>query len=104
MYPPRTSHFLLAALALLPSSLAASFECKELIVKEQKFNFEKLGGPRVVHWKHIDEMESNEYRYNFTLDICNKLHRDKGVKKEEWCHDGVRGMEHFTYCADIMAC
>lgn len=88
MYPPRTPHLLLALAAILPSSLA--FACNEIVAKKQNFNFEKLGSPRVVHW--TDSLgEDMEARWNFTIDICNKLQRDKGVDKQHWCHDGARG-------------
>lgn len=46
------------------------------------FNFEKLGGPHVVHWKEDDLEHDMEYKYNFTLDLC------KALKSE--CHNGAR--------------
>jgi hypothetical protein len=46
------------------------------------FNFEKLGGPHVVHWKEDDLEHDFEYKYNFTLDLC------KALKSE--CHNGAR--------------
>ncbi|KAJ4288477.1 type II membrane protein [Kalmusia sp. IMI 367209] len=89
MASSRTSHFLLAFLALVPSSFA-SFECKDILAKNQHFDFKKLGGPHVVHHTHQDLEALAEYRYNFTVDICSVLKRDKGVKTENWCHDGSR--------------
>ncbi|KAF9734464.1 hypothetical protein PMIN02_004697 [Paraphaeosphaeria minitans] len=89
MYPPRTAHLLLALSAILPSSLVA-LACNDILAKGQHFNLEKLGGPRVVHWTDSLGTEDMEARWNFTLDVCNKLQRDKGVDKENWCHDGAR--------------
>jgi hypothetical protein len=85
---------LLALSVVLPSALA-SFACNDILAKGQHFNFEKLGGPRVVHWTDSDAREDMEYSWNFTLDMCNILKRDKGVDIQHWCHDGARGTCHF---------
>lgn len=92
MYPPRTSHVLLALITALSPSVVG-FECNNIVAKGQEFNFEKLGGPHVVHWTQAIPTADLELRHNFTLDICNKLQRDKGVEKQNWCHDGVRGRQ-----------
>ncbi|KAJ4360091.1 type II membrane protein [Didymosphaeria variabile] len=44
-----------------------------------------------------------EARWNFTLDICNRLQRDKGVEKQNWCHDGARvcGVRSFHDVYDV---
>lgn len=73
---------LLAATSLLPLQAWASFECKDMGTQGVHFNFEKLGGPHVVHWKEDDVEHDMEYKYNFTLDLCQAL-------KSE-CHNGAR--------------
>lgn len=73
---------LLAATSLLPLQAWASFDCKDVGTQGVHFNFEKLGGPHVVHWKEDDLEHDFEYKYNFTLDLCNAL--------ESKCHNGAR--------------
>ncbi|KAJ4376695.1 type II membrane protein [Didymella sp. IMI 355093] len=73
---------LLAATSILPLQAWASFECKDMGTQGTHFNFEKLGGPHVVHWKEEDVEHDMEYKYNFTLDLC------KALKSE--CHNGAR--------------
>ena len=73
---------LLAATSLLPLQAWASFECKDMGTQGAHFNFEKLGGPHVVHWQEDDLEHDFEYKYNFTLDLCKPL--------KSKCHNGAR--------------
>lgn len=85
MAPLRThTSFLsfLAATSLLPYQAWASFDCKDMGTQGAHFNFGKLGGPHVVHWKEEDLEHDMEYKYDFTLDLCKPL--------ESKCHNGAR--------------
>ena len=76
----------LLLLGYMPTSSA--FSCKEVTAKNVNFDFKALGGPHVVHWeKEPDYENQNQYKYNFTLDICNKL--PSGDPKTQ-CHAGTR--------------
>ncbi|KAH7071595.1 autophagy-related protein 27 [Paraphoma chrysanthemicola] len=92
MAPSRsqTSLFsLLAVTALLPSPVWA-FDCKDVMADRQHFDLSKLAGPHVVHWKEEDPAHDMRYKYNFTLDICDKLKWHKGGSLATECHHGAR--------------
>ncbi|ORY13418.1 autophagy-related protein 27 [Clohesyomyces aquaticus] len=81
----------LSTLFLSFSSLSAGFACDDVVAGGQHFHLEKLGGPFKVHWlQEPDLVHQDQFNYTFTLDLCNKLQRDKGVPKDEWCHPGAR--------------
>jgi hypothetical protein len=56
------------------------------------FNLGELGGPHVVHWKNEDLELEMLHKYNFTVDICNKLKWHKGGSLATECHQGARSM------------
>lgn len=92
MAPERSRSSLLSLLAvasLLPLSSSA-FDCKDVAAKGVHFNFEKLGGPSVVHWEETDLDHEVLYKYNFTLDLCNSLKWHKGGSAATECHHGTR--------------
>jgi|TARA_R110002003_G_scaffold1035_2_gene22075 hypothetical protein len=60
----------------------------------QHFDLSKLGGPHVVHWKEEDLAHDMLYKYNFTLNICDKLKWHKGGSLATECHHGARGKIH----------
>jgi hypothetical protein len=67
---------------------SSAFDCKEIHAKGVDFNFKALGGPHIVHWEDdADYVNQYQYKYNFTLDICNKL--PSGDPKTQ-CHAGTR--------------
>lgn len=97
MSPSRSRASLLPFLAvasLLPST-AWAFDCKDVAASGVHFNLGKLGGPHVVHWKDEDLAHEMLYKYNFTVDICDKLKWHKGGSLATECHHGSRGM---CYC------
>ncbi|KAF2276841.1 uncharacterized protein EI97DRAFT_466954 [Westerdykella ornata] len=72
----------------LPSPSSA-FDCKDIVAGKVNFNFKDLGGPRIVHWdEDPDWAHETQYKYNFTIDICNKLPL-KGDKQRD-CPSGTR--------------
>jgi hypothetical protein len=88
----RTALFsLLAAASLLPSAVWA-FDCKDVAASGVHFNLGELGGPHVVHWKNEDLELEMLHKYNFTVDICNKLKWHKGGSLATECHQGARSM------------
>jgi len=80
---------LLAAASLLPS-VSWAFDCKEIAASGVHFDLSKLGGPHVVHWQDNDDMHEMLYKYNFTVDICQKLQWHKGGSQATECHHGAR--------------
>lgn len=55
------------------------------------YNFGKLAGPHVVHWQEEIADIDMQFKYNFTLDICDKLKWHKGGSQATECHHGARG-------------
>jgi len=93
MAPSRSRTPLLSLLALsslLPQAAWASFDCKDILADGAHFNFKELGGPHVVHWQESDLAKELEWKYNFTLDICNSLKWHKGGNLASECHHGAR--------------
>jgi hypothetical protein len=85
----RTLFSTLAVASLLPSALA--FDCKDVAADKVHFNLGKLAGPNVVHWQtEYPELEM-QYKFNFTIDICDKLKWHKGGSAATECHHGARG-------------
>ncbi|KAG9191566.1 hypothetical protein G6011_10300 [Alternaria panax] len=92
MAPPPSRAPLLAMLALvcmLPHS-ADAFDCKDILADGVHFNFKELGGPHVVHYQESDVTKELEWKYNFTIDICNSLKWHKGGSLATECHHGAR--------------
>jgi hypothetical protein len=92
MAPPRSRAPLLSILALaslLPYS-ASAFDCKDILADGAHFNFKELGGPHVVHYQESDLTKELEWKYNFTIDICNSLKWHKGGSLATECHHGAR--------------
>lgn len=91
-----TSPFSLPTLSLFLLGLPAlswAFDCKEILASKTNFNFEKLGGPHVLHWEEEPDIDHLlQYKYNFTLDICQKLAWHKGGSLATECHHGTRSM------------
>jgi hypothetical protein len=52
----------------------------------------ELAGPHVVHWQNQDDELEMLHKYNFTVDICDKLKWHKGGSLATECHHGARGM------------
>jgi hypothetical protein len=80
---------ILALTSLLPYS-AYAFDCKDILADGAHFNFKELGGPHVVHYQESDIAKELEWRYNFTIDICNSLKWHKGGSAATECHHGAR--------------
>lgn len=80
---------MLAVASILPHS-ALAFDCTEVQASGVRFNFEKLGGPHVVHWQEEDTFHEVSYKYNFTVDLCNSLKWHKGGSPATECHHGTR--------------
>jgi len=75
---------------VLPST--GAFDCKDVAADKVHFDLGKLAGPNVVHWQtEYPELEM-QYKYNFTIDICDKLKWHKGGSLATECHHGARGM------------
>jgi len=92
MAPSRSGASLLSLLALIslvPQS-AWAFDCKDILADGAHFNFKELGGPHVVHWQETDMRTDMEFKYNFTVDICNNLKWHKGGSIDTECHHGAR--------------
>jgi len=81
---------LLAVASVFPSLSFAAFDCKEVVAKGVRFNFGKLGGPHIVHWKEEDLDHDLLHKYNFTVDICNKLKWHKGGSLATECNHGAQ--------------
>jgi hypothetical protein len=79
----------LALASLIPSTWA--FDCKDVAADKVHFNLGKLAGPHVVHWQREDLETEYKYKYNFTIDICDKLKWHKGGSLATECHHGARG-------------
>lgn len=88
----RTSLFPLLALASLLPAASWAFDCKDVAASGVHFDLGKLAGPHVVHWKDEDLAHEMLYKYNFTVDICQKLQWHKGGSQATECHHGARGM------------
>ncbi|PSN74224.1 hypothetical protein BS50DRAFT_478313 [Corynespora cassiicola Philippines] len=85
---PRSLLTLSSLLLLLPSP-SFGFACNDILASGVHFDFTKLGGPHSVNWAQDADLENQEqFKYNFTLDICNKLPHHKGRHDE--CHSGTR--------------
>ncbi|KAF2828206.1 hypothetical protein CC86DRAFT_465942 [Ophiobolus disseminans] len=92
MAPSRSRTALLSTLAvasLLPSASWA-FDCKDVGADSVHFNLGKLAGPHVVHWVDEDIGRELQWKYNFTIDICDKLKWHKGGSLATECHHGTR--------------
>ncbi|EAT90530.1 autophagy-related protein [Parastagonospora nodorum] len=87
---PRASLLPFLAVASLLPSTAWAFDCKDVAASGVHFNLGKLGGPHVVHWKDEDLAHEMLYKYNFTVDICDKLKWHKGGSLATECHHGSR--------------
>ena len=84
--PAFSTYFLFT---LLPSAIAISVDCSNIVVDGQKFDFLKLGGRKTVTWTY--DLPPNSYGETaFTIDICKPL--DKTGPKGEDCPHGTRGM------------
>lgn len=79
----------MAAASLLPSTSWA-FDCKDIAAGKVQYNFGKLAGPHVVHWSEDDAGHEKTYKYNFTIDICDKLKWHTGGSLATECHHGAR--------------
>lgn len=78
----------LSLLFLGHAPTSSAFDCNDIVAKGVEFHFKELGGPHVVHWDAEPNYEDQEQKkYNFTLDICNKL--PSGDLKTQ-CHAGTR--------------
>jgi hypothetical protein len=77
------------ALLLLSTTISAvSLDCRKILVDGQKFNFEKLGGPKTVH--NIESKPPSIVNTTFTVDLCDTLKKEKDTKKEQNCLTGTR--------------
>ena len=94
MAPSRSRTTFLSLLAAAPLLLSTSwaFDCKEIAASGVHFDLSKLAGPHVVHWQDNDNAHEMLYKYNFTVDICQKLQWHKGGSQATECHHGARGM------------
>lgn len=88
----RTTLLPLLAVALLLPSTSWAFACNEITAGDVDYNFAKLAGPHVVHWTEDDTAHEKTYKYNFTIDLCDKLKWHKGGSLATECHHGARGM------------
>ena len=76
-------------LLLVPAAVSAvQLDCKKILVDGQKFNFEKLGGPKTVH--NIESKPPSIVNTTFTVDLCDPLKKEKDTKKEQNCLTGTR--------------
>ncbi|KAL6707509.1 type II membrane protein [Coniothyrium glycines] len=91
MAPSRSRNLFLPlfAAAVLPQS-AWAFDCKEILAQGQTFNFEKLGGPHIVHYEQENTDLEALVKYNFTIDLCSSLKWHKGGSLATECHHGTR--------------
>ncbi|KAF1835837.1 hypothetical protein BDW02DRAFT_567597 [Decorospora gaudefroyi] len=80
---------LLAVASLLPHSVWG-FDCKDILADRTHFNFKELGGPHVVHWQEQDLAKELQWKYNFTVDLCDSLKWHKGGSLATECHHGAR--------------
>ncbi|KAF2749402.1 hypothetical protein M011DRAFT_465837 [Sporormia fimetaria CBS 119925] len=79
----------LSALLLGLPSLSSAFDCKEVVASDVKFNLKELGGPHVVRWEEEPDLDHEvQYKYNFTLDICEDLKKEED--SQTGCHEGTR--------------
>lgn len=78
------------SLLLLSASTASAvtLDCENIIVDKQRFDLSPLGGPKTVHY--LERMPPSVSNTTYTLDICDKLPRTKGVPKSEECPTGTQ--------------
>lgn len=92
MAPSRHRSLLLSLLASVPlfSLESWAFECSDIVAQGVHFDLSKLGGPHLVHYSETDNMHDMQYKYNFTLDLCNPLKWHKGGTAATECSHGTR--------------
>jgi hypothetical protein len=92
MRHPRARRALLSASLLLPIAVRAiSLDCGHLREDGVSFNFQDLEGPHSVF--DIKDVSVGYANTTYTIDICNKLERPKGVDKNHFCPDGTRSKD-----------
>lgn len=80
----------LSALFLLPACIqAVTLDCAQIRDDGQNFNFEKLGGPKTIHFQEYKRLPPTVLNTTFTIDLCKPL-VDKDAKKDEKCPPGTR--------------
>lgn len=89
--PARSLPFSLLSLSSLTTlflalpSPATAFDCKDIVAQTVRFDLGKLAGPRSVFWEQPRDDDNNQqHKFNFTIDVCNKLSNDVG------CHTGTK--------------
>lgn len=83
-------------LLLLAPSASATFDCKNIVADNVKFNLGELKGAHTVLTTEFTP--PSFHNTTFTVDICAPLKRVKDVKKEEKCPLGtwICALEHTT--------
>ncbi|CAK3974212.1 related to autophagy Atg27 [Lecanosticta acicola] len=77
------------AFALLPAAISAvSFDCQNVVVDDQHFNLESLGGPKEVNWQRKTPPSITNTTY--TIDFCKPLKKSKDSSAKEQCQSGTR--------------
>ena len=72
------------ALSLLPSSsVASTYDCKQIRIDGKSFDLSALSGPHSI-W-HTTPHPPRTINTTYTLDICRPLQRTKGVPKKDEC-------------------
>ena len=77
----------LATLLLLPASITAVFDCKNIRADDHSFNFAALSGPKQINWQR--KTFPSITNTTFTIDICDTLKKEKDKLKEQ-CPTGTR--------------
>ena len=87
----------LSSVILLISSLptAISLDCSDARDGGVSFNFKPLGGPHSLY--RVKENPNGIINTTFTIDICQRLVKQKGVPKEEDCPNNSRGRPIFPH-------
>ena len=86
---PSLAYSLSAALLIPSLAAAVSFDCREVITGRHKFDLSPLGGHHSV--SHAVRSAPNVLNTTYTVDICQKLGRDKNAPYENQCPEGTRG-------------
>jgi hypothetical protein len=86
----RRNPHLPSLLFLLPSLVAASFDCNHVRVDKTSFDLSPLGDPHSVT-ATIDETPPSIKNLTVTIDVCKALKKPNGSTSEDSCPSGTRG-------------
>ncbi|KAL8715552.1 MAG: hypothetical protein Q9220_000888 [cf. Caloplaca sp. 1 TL-2023] len=77
-------------LLFLPAITSATFDCAHIRESKQSFDISALGEPISVMTSEDHSPSPTMTNTTYTIDICKKLDKAKGIPKEEDCPNGTR--------------